>query len=296
MTLSKLKQSSFFPILVLAFLSIIWGSSFLLIKKGLLVFSPLQVASLRIIFAAIVLLPIAVKHINVELKTYWKQIVFLGLISNLIPAILFAKAQTNISSSVAGMLNSLVPIFTMLIGALFYKNKLNIFLSLGLFIGLLGSVLLSFIGGKGDLGSFNFYALFVILATILYGISGNMIKGLVQKINPTVLISLQLFAMAPFAIIILFNTNILGSISSNENAMFSLGALFILGTVGTAFAGSIFIKLVKHTSAVFASATTYLIPITAIIVGFLDGEVLFPLHFVGVCLIIVGVLIINKFR
>ncbi|MEE9432490.1 MAG: DMT family transporter [Melioribacteraceae bacterium] len=296
MTLSKLKGKTFFPILVLIFLSIIWGISFLLIKKGLLAFSPMQVAALRIVFASAVLFPIAIKHINIEFKIYWKQIIFLGLISNLIPAILFAEAQTKINSSLAGMLNSLVPIFTMIIGVLFYKIKINFLLSMGLLIGLIGSVVLSFVSSEGNLGVFNFYALYVIMATILYGISGNMIKGMVQKIRPTILISLQLLAMSPIAIIILINTNIYSSVVTNENAMFSLGSLFILGAIGTALAGSIFINLVKHTSALFASATTYLIPITAIIVGLLDDEVLFPLHFVGIGLIIVGVIIINKFR
>lgn len=281
---------------MLIFLSIIWGSSFILIKKGLLAFNPIQAGAIRIIFAAIVLLPIAFKHLKTDYKLYWKKIIFLGLISNLIPAILFAVAETKINSSLAGMLNSLTPISTIIVGVIFYKSKINFMLSLGLLVGLIGSGLLSFVGGEGGLGAFNFYALYVILATILYGISGNMLKGLVQNINPTVIISLQLMSMLPIAIVILSTTNFYTQVSTSNDALFSLVSLFILGAIGTAFAGSIFIKLVKQTSAVFASATTYLIPITAIIVGLIDNEVLFPLHFVGMGLIIIGVLIINKFR
>jgi len=296
MPLSKLKQNSLFPMIMLIFLSMIWGNSFILIKKGLLAFSPIQAGAIRIIFAAIVLLPIAFRHLTTDYKSYWKKIIFLGLISNLIPAILFAVAETKINSSLAGMLNSLTPISTIIVGVMFYKSKINFMLFIGLFIGLIGSALLSFVGGEGGLGEFNFYALYVILATILYGISGNMLKGLTQKINPTVIISLQLMSMLPIAIFILSTTNFYTQVSTNDDALFSLASLFILGAIGTAFAGSIFIKLVKQTSAVFASATTYLIPITAIIIGLLDNEVLFPLHFVGMGLIIFGVLIINKFR
>jgi len=295
MPLKKIKHKKIFPLLVLVFLSMIWGSSFILIKKGLLSFTPVQVAALRIFFASVVLLPISLKYIN-EFKLHWKTIVFLGLISNFIPAFLIAVAETKINSSLAGMLNSLTPITTMIIGAIFFKTKLTLKLSIGLFIGLIGSLVLSFVSSSGNFGSFNFYVLYVAGVTVLYGFSGNLIKDFVNKINPLILVPLELLAMLPLTIIVLFYTNIYQKISISQHAVLSLTALFILGAASTSFAGIIYIKLVKRTTAVFAAASTYLIPVGAIAWGLLDNEIIYPLHLLGIGLIIIGVLLVNKFR
>ena len=296
MLIQNLKQRQSFPILVLIFLSLIWGSSFILIKKGLLAYSPLQVGTLRILFASIVLLPIAIKNMSSIIKIHWKKLFLLGLISNLIPAILFATAETEMSSSLAGMLNALTPVMTTIVGVLFYKSKISLPIALGLGLGFAGSFVLSFVGGSGELGNFNFYALFVILATLLYGISGNMVKEYVKTFNPVVLVSLATLLTAPISLVTLFSSNFTTRITSHPNALLSLLSIFILGSIGTAFALAIFNKLIKSTSAVFASSTTYLIPIVAIAWGILDGESLFPLHFVGMALIIIGIIILNKYK
>jgi len=294
MTIEKIKGSNFYPILMLIFLAIIWGSSFILIKKGLLAYSPVQVGTLRIVFACIVLLPIAIKHFQPLFKSNWKQLIVLGTIANLAPAILFAFAETKLSSSLAGMLNSLTPIFTIIIGVVFYKIKINVPLAIGLGLGLIGSVILSLVGSGGELGTFNIYALFVIAATILYGIAGNLIKSYVGKIDPVVLVSLTMLTVGPFSLLFLLTTDFIQKTSSHPEAVFSLISIFILGAIGTAFALAIFNKLIKKTNAVFASSVTYLIPIAAIAWGIIDNEALFPFHFVGMGIIILGIFLINR--
>lgn len=296
MNISRLNQSKSFPILVLIFLSLIWGSSFILIKKGLLAFNPLQVGTLRIIFASLVLLPIALRNIDANFKKHWTKLLLLGLISNLIPAILFATAETEMSSSLAGMLNALTPVMTTIIGVVFYKSKITFPIMLALAIGFSGSVVLSFVSGNGEIGTFNFYALFVIFATLLYGISGNMIKNYVLIFNPVVLVAQATLLTLPISLIILFSTDITFRISNHNDALISLISIFILGAIGTAFALAVFNKLIKNTSAVFASSTTYLIPIVAIGWGFIDGESLFPFHFLGMALIIVGIIVLNRYK
>ena len=296
MPINRIKHKKIFPLLVLIFLSSIWGSSFILIKKGLLSFSPIQVAGLRIFFASIVLLPISIKHIKNDFKLHWKQLAFLGFISNLLPAFLIAVAQTKINSSLAGMLNSLTPITTMIIGVIFFKTKFNSKLSLGLVTGLLGTIILSFVSSNGNFGSFNFYVLFVVAITVLYGFSGNIIKDFVRDINPLIIVPLELLTMLPVAIIVLFGSNIFHQIAVEKDAWFSLIAIFLLAAGSSSFAGIIYIKLVNKTTAVFASAATYLIPVVAIMWGIIDNEALFPLHFLGVGLIIIGVLLVNRFR
>ena len=294
MLIDKIKNSSFFPVITLIFLAFIWGSSFILIKKGLLAYSPVQVGTLRIVFAFLVLLPFAVKHLSSVFKQNWKSLLVLGIINNLLPAVLFAIAETNMTSSLAGMLNSLTPVFTIIVGFLFYKVKINLPMAVGLGFGLIGSVIISLVGASGTLGEFNIYALLVILATLLYGISGNLIKNYVGRINPLVLISLAMFAVGPFALISLFSTNFISVTFTHPDALISIISIFILGAVGTAFALAIFNMLVKNTSAVFASSSTYLIPIVAIAWGIVDNEALFPLHFVGMGIIIFGIFLINK--
>ena len=294
MTITKIKSSDLYPIFILIFLSIIWGSSFILIKKGLLAYSPVQVGTLRIVFASIVLLPIAIRNLGPSFKIYWKQLLMLGIISNLAPAILFAIAETNMSSSLAGMLNSLTPVFTIIVGVVFYKIKINFPLSIGLGLGLIGSVILSLVGSSGNLGEFNFYALYVITATILYGFAGNLIKQFVDKFDPMVLVSLTMLLTGPLAFVILLTTNFVEQTTSHPDSLFSIISIFTLGVVGTAYALGLFNKLVHQTSAVFASSVTYLIPIAAIGWGIIDNEALFPLHFVGMAIIILGIFLINK--
>ena len=296
MLIKRLKQSNSFPILVLIFISIIWGSSFILIKKGLLAFSPLQVGTLRIIFASIVLLPFAIKSRKGKIRAHWKKLLTLGLISNLIPAILISTAETEMSSSVAAMLNALTPVMTIIVGVLFYKSKISLPITLGLLIGFSGSFVLSFVSGTGELGSFNYYALFVILATLLYGIAGNMIKEYVKTFDPVELVAQATLLTVPLALVVLFTTDFTTRAVSHPDSLFSLLSIFILGAMGTAFALAIFNKLIKTTSAVFASSVTYLIPIVAIGWGFLDGELLFPLHFAGMGLIIISIMILNKYK
>lgn len=296
MNISELKKSKLFPIFILIFLALIWGSSFILIKKGLLAFSAVQVGTLRIVFACAVLLPIAIKNIREFYKNNWKQLIVLGTVANLAPAILFATAETNMSSSLAGMLNSLTPVFTIIIGVLFYKVRINLFLAVGLTFGLIGSIILSLVGGEGELGSFNIYALYVIAATLLYGISGNIIKDFVGKIEPVVLVSLTMLSVGPISLIILLTTDFVHQTSTHPDALFSLVSIFILGAIGTAFALGLFNLLIKMTSAVFASSVTYLIPIAAIAWGIIDNESLFPMHFVGIGIIIFGIFLINKFK
>jgi drug/metabolite transporter (DMT)-like permease len=287
-------NKKFLPLLVLILLAIIWGSSFILIKKGLDVYSPDQVGTIRIVFAFLVMLPIAVKHIRTIFKTHWKIILPFGLVANLIPALLFALAETGLSSSVTGILNSLTPIFTLIIGALFFSTGIQKSQIAGLVIGFIGSLTLSFIGSSGSLGEFNYFALFVVAATICYGLSGNMVRKFFLEINSVILTSLAMFSIGPISLIYLLTTDFTYTLLNVEGAWTSLGYLFILGAVGTAFALILFNRVIQTTSAVFASTVTYLIPIAAVIWGLIDNETLYPLHYVGMALIILGVYVINK--
>jgi len=287
-------ESPWLSWLLLVILAVIWGSSFILIKKGLESFSPLQVGSIRIAFAFIVMLPFAIKSLNTTFKFYWKKIVVIGFFSNLFPAVLFATAETGISSSLAGILNALTPIMTLLAGIFFFNTKLKILQLLGLLIGFVGSFALSFINNSGGIGEFNYYALFVVLATMMYGFSGNFIKKYLTGIHPVTLTALAMFSVGPLAMIILFSSDFTSRLFIKNDAWISLGYLFLLGAIGTALALVLFNRLIQRTTAVFASSVTYLIPIMAVIWGILDGEGFFTLHLMGMGLIIIGVYLVNR--
>lgn len=294
--LDKIFNSKSAVYIIIGILSVIWGSSFILIKKGLEGFSAPQVGALRMSFAFIVTIPIALKFVSNVFREHWKIIVPLGFLANMIPAVLFAQAETGLSSAMAGIFNALTPIFTFIIGFLFFKTNFDYRQAIGLFIGFGGSVLLSFINSEGGIGSLNYFVIYVVVATICYGIAGNIIKTYLNGLRPLAITSLVLFSIGPFATVYLFTTDFFQKISNSSVSQSSLFYVFLLGTFGTAFALVLFNKLIKNTSAVVASSVTYLMPVVAVFWGILDGELFFPLHLLGMAFIISGVYLVNRFK
>jgi len=290
-------KDKFLPFLILGALSLIWGSSFILIKKGLIAFSPLEVGALRIFFAYIVALPLAIKYIPKFFKENWKKLFLYGMLTNLIPAILFANAETGLSSSLTGILNSITPIFTLIIGALFFATKIKSKQLLGLFVSFIGSAILSTVGGDGQLGSFNYYALFVVAAAICYGYTANMVKVHFKNMHSLAITSIALFTVGPLTFFYLIFSEVPNKLlQGSEASILSLIYIFILGAFGTTFALILFNKLIHLTTAVFATTITYIIPVMAVIWGVIDGESIFAFHFAGMLLVILGVYLINKFK
>ena len=218
----------------------------------------------------------------------------LGIIANLIPAILFAAAETGLSSSMTGVFNAITPLMTLIIGSLIYKNIIHKKQTVGLIIAFAGSLMLSFVGSTGKLDSFNTYSLYVIAATICYGLGLNMVRTHFLKIRSIALSALTMFSIGPIALIYLLCTDFFYRLNNVENAWESLGYIFLLGAVGTGFALILFNRLIQSTSAVIASSVTYLIPIVAVLWGIADGEPFFMLHIVAMILITLGVFFVNK--
>ncbi|MEO6695519.1 MAG: DMT family transporter [Ignavibacteria bacterium] len=280
--------------IILIILSLVWGSSFILIKKGLESFSPDQVGTIRISFAFLFMLPFALKSFKIIPKEKWKFVAFTGLIGNLIPALLFAVAQTKIESSLSGILNGLSPLFTLILAIVIFKYKLKFWQTLGLLIGFLGTLGLSFVNSSGGLGNMNIYILLIVLATMCYAISLNFVKVYLDNISSVVITSLAMFTIGPVSLIYLFTTDFFEKLNSTPGAFESLGYIAILGIVGTAIALILYTRFIQMTNAVIASSVTYLIPIVAILWGLLDGEKLYPLHFAGMFMILMGIYFVNK--
>ena len=279
-------------IFLILLLATVWGSSFILMKKGLIVYTPYQVGAIRMFVAMLFLFPFLVGHFKKVEKSRWKYLILAGMCGNGIPAVLFPLAETQISSALAGMINSTVPIFTLILGVLFFKMKSDKTKLIGIFLGLIGAILFVGGGGAGQTGNAN-YAYFIVFACICYAVSVNTIRNYLLGIDPIRNTGFSLlFAGIPLGIY-LFSTDFLARTMSSPDAIFSLGCVIILGLFGTAFSTILFNRLIRLTDSLTASSVTYLIPVVALLWGLLDGEKPLLIHYVGFILIIGGVYLVT---
>ena len=281
--------------LVLAGLVLTWGSSFILMKRALVYYSSIEVGALRVIITFLFLLPFALPRLKTLKPKDFLWLSLVGLVGSFFPAFLFAAAQKGIDSSTAGLLNSLTPLFTLIIGLLVFRIKVRKIQVIGVFIGLLGALgLVSSSGGRDF--SFNIsYALMVVLATIFYAINVNLIKAKLSHIKSITITATSFFIVGFPAIVILFTaTDFSQKLINEPGAWVGLGYLAILAIVGTGIAMMGFNMLIKKTTPIFASSVTYLIPVVALLWGLLDGEYFDPGFLIWITLIIAGVLLVNK--
>ena len=280
---------------LLILLSLIWGSSFILIKKGRVVFSAGEVGALRILAASVCLLPMSFSAMGGLTRRQWRLLLAVGLSGSLIPSFLFAIAQTQLESAIAGIINALTPMFTMILGVSFFRQQTTWRMTIGLLLGFAGAVILMLTGSQGDITSINYYGFFVVLATILYGTNLNLIKYYLPDLPAKAITSISLLIVGPITATYLFGFSALVSkLQVEEGAWTAFGAVAILGILGTAVALIIFNHLVKLTTPIFTSSVTYLIPLVAVTWGIWDEEVLLVGHYLGMAGILAGVYITNR--
>jgi len=280
---------------ILIALALTWGSSFILMKRGLDVFSSDEVAALRILIAFLFLSPLIFRHVKKPLLKHWKAFLGMGMLGNFIPAFLFTKAETGISSSLTGMLNSLTPLFTLLLGVLLFKTKTRLVNAVGIMIGFAGAIGLLMVGKSEDMDNNLLFGFYVVLATVCYALSVNIIKKDLGEVNSVTATVWAMLFIGPFAGIYLFGfTDFITDLEVNPAAMTGLGFVSILAIFGTALSVIVFNVLIRNTNALFASSVTYLIPVVAMMWGIADGESVQMLHFVWIGVILIGVYLVNK--
>jgi drug/metabolite transporter (DMT)-like permease len=271
----------------------IWGSSFILMKKGLESFTYMQVAALRLFLSFVFLIPFIFKHIK---KLKWanlKGLLIVAFPGTAVPAFLFTKSQTQINSSLAGMLNSLTPLFTLIIGLMLFKSKAGKFNVIGVFLGLMGAMGLMFKGQAGIFDEINMYALFVVVATVCYGTSANVIKHHLNQLDGVSITSMTFFLIGPPAGVYLLFTDF-SMAAASGGYLASLGYIALLALFSSVIALILFNTLIKYTTALFAASVTYIIPVFAIGWGILDGEVISPFQLLWILVIFLGVYLVNK--
>ena len=263
-------------------------------SDGKVLFSPFQVATIRMTIATLVLLPVAVKNYKLLLGKNFAALFCVGFFGNCLPAFLFSFAQTKLDSSVAGMLNSLSPLFTLILGVLFFNTSVKQGQIIGLIVGFLGALGLIFSnyspGNTIHLQS----ASLIVIATACYGLSLNIVKKYLVEIPSIQITSLALFCVGWAASIYLFSTDFVSIVQSNPGGLMGLGAVSLLAIFGTAMALIIFNTLVKRVDALYAASVTYLMPIVAIGWGILDGETPRWIQLLFIGIILIGIYIVNR--
>lgn len=293
--ISNTKLSVISWVILLA-LMLVWGSSFILIKKGLDVFTDMQVGAMRIGIAFLVLLPFAFHKMKHLTRKHWILLLAVSFCAA-VPAFLFPMAQKGLDSGIAGILNALTPLSTMLVGLSFFKLKVKWFNVMGIMVGLAGAIGLISIIGSGDFELNLGFAVYIILATILYAFNGNIIKNFLKDLDSFTITIFSFFIFGLPALIYLFvGTDFVNKFETHPDFWLGLIHVVILAIFGTAAALVAFNYLIKITNVIFASSVTYLIPIVALVWGVVDGERFEFVYIIWILLILVGVYLVNTKR
>ncbi len=275
-------------------LVIVWGSSFILIKRGLVSFPSMEVGALRIAISFLALSPLVWQHFRKVPRN--KLIFFLlaGVIGNGLPPFLFAKAQTVIDSFMAGVLNSLVPLFTLLFGVLFFGMRTRWLNVLGVFLGLGGAIGLLAVANGSEINNV-WYGLFAVAAAVCYAINMNLIKNYLSDFGALTITSVAFtFIGIPSLVYLFAASDFVSIMKSDPDAWTNLGYIAILAIMGTAVAMIIHNWLIKQTSALFTSTVTYMMPIISIMWGIADGESFLFAYLFWICLTLIGVYLANR--
>lgn len=289
---------------ILILLALVWGSSFILMKRGMvdkttgeLVFSSNQTGAMRMLFASIVLLPIGLRSLHII--TSYKiglSLMIISLAGSFVPAFLFTYAETEINSGYAGMLNSTTPIFTLIIGSLFFRQKLIQTQIIGVLIGTIGIVALVNGVALVDTSGAYLHVAAIIFATICYALSTNTMRYNLSHLPPLKVTSVAfVFAFIP-ALFLFFYLDTPTTIINHPHANKALLYISILAVIGTALSLILFNYLISKTSALFASSVTYLIPIVALFIGFFNDEVISWIQVLAMFIILFGIFVANKTR
>jgi drug/metabolite transporter (DMT)-like permease len=276
--------------LYLTVLSIVWGSSYILIKWGLVALTPLQLGSLRLLITTIALLLVGYPSLRGLTRYHWKWLAITGYVGTFLPAFLFAFAQQHIESAVAAILNALTPLLTLIFGVLFFKIKVLRKQYFGVAIGLMGSMGLVW-GGLSTSGILNpEYLLLIVMATCCYAINIHFLKIHLVQVGVMAITLGNFIFMAPIALIILLSSDFFSAKTFEHPEIYtSIGYITVLALAGSAFAKYLFNKFVKITSAIFASSVTYTLPIVALFWGISDGETITAFQLFSTVIILFGV-------
>ncbi|MBT5787472.1 MAG: EamA family transporter [Flavobacteriaceae bacterium] len=281
--------------LYLFLLSLIWGSSYILIKRGLVGLSPIELGSARIVISTVFLLVLGFNSLSGLSRYHWKWLIITGFLGTFFPSFFFAFAQLHIDSSVAAILNSLTPIFTVLVGITLFATRMLARQYFGVVLGFVGSLGLVWGGAQINPNQPIGYVLLIISASMCYAINIHFLKHKLSAVSPMAMTLGNFIAILPPALIMLFFSDFFSFQKlQNPEVITSLGYVATLAFFGTAIAKVMFNRFVKMASTVFVSSVTYTLPIVALFWGTLDGEKISSYQLLSTVVILVGVSLAHK--
>ena len=278
----------------LVLLSLVWGSSFILMKKALIGLTPIQLGALRILIAGLFLLLIGFKSLKEIKKKHYKYIIITALLGTFFPVFLFAYAVKGIDSSITSILNSLTPFNTFIVGALAFGFTFKKQQLLGIIIGLIGTVLLILEGAGLNPNQNYWFSVLVIIASIGYAFNVNIVKKHLHDISALSIVAGNFLLLVIPAFVVLLFTDFFSTLEFTETKITALGYITILAVLGTGIAKVLYNKMVHLASPIFASSVTYLIPVVAVFWGVLDEEKLSLLQLFAGVIIMCGVYLVNR--
>lgn len=278
----------------LIILSLIWGSSFILIKKALLGLTPLQIGAFRILITAVFLILFGYKSLQKIKKHHWKWILCSALLGTFFPSFLFAFAILGIDSSIAAILNSITPFNALWVGLVFFGFIFKKKQLIGILVGLIGTVILIYQGADMNLNQNYWYAILPIISSVGYAFNVNIIKKYLQDLDPLAITTGNFILIVIPTLLVLAFSGFFTSFTITKETTSALFYITLLAIFGTALAKVLFNKLIHISSPVFSTSVTYLIPIVAVIWGLLDGENLSLLQLFAGGIILLGVWLVNK--
>lgn len=288
------RQPSSLDWFALFLLAAVWGASFLFIKRSVQVFDPVQMAMWRMVLATAVYLPIAAAYWSKIDWKRWKWLVVVAFCGSAIPNFLFAVAQQHVASSLAGVLNSLTPLFTFVIGVLFFNMTFTSNKLLGLVLGLLGASVLIFFNSSSALSGNALYAALCALATVCYAINANTVNRHLRDLHPAAIASAAFVLTGGLFVGGLWWSGGWTAVQTHPEGWKGLGYVFYLAAIGTV-AGSIgYFWLLQRAGAIFATSVTYLLPVTAMLLGVADGETVGMADLAGTGIILAGLYLAGK--
>ncbi len=278
----------------LGILALVWGSSFILMKKALIGLTPVQIGALRMLIAGIFLLSIGFKSIGSIQKRHWKHIVSTSILGTFMPVFLFAYAINYIDSSIVSILNSLTPFNTLIFGSIVFGFNFRKRQLIGILIGMIGTVILILKGADMNPDQNYWYALLIVLASLGYAFNVNIVKKYLHDLSALSIVAGNFLLLLIPAFIVLHRTEFFTTFETTSTNLEALSYISLLAIVGTGLAKVLYNKMVHMATPVFASSVTYLIPIVAIFWGVLDGEQLSFLQLLAGAIILFGVYLVNK--
>ena len=279
----------------LLILSLIWGSSFILIKKSLLGLTPFHLGALRTIITGIFLFSVGFNTLKFIEKNQWKWLALSGFLGSFFPGFFFAIAETEIDSSVVSILNSLTPLNTMLMGLAIFKISTTKRQIIGVIVGFIGTSLLILRGAELNPNQNYMFAGFVIISTVMYAANVNIIKSKLHSLKPLAIATGNYVTIfIPAVIVLMFSGFFNQATFGAPNFAMSMVCITTLSFFGTALAKVLFNKLIQMSTPVFASSVTYIMPIVALIWGVLDGEGFTWMQGFASLIILVGVFLSHR--